>query len=50
MPKTTPIRFPYCSPISDMSKKFILKCLEYEEHDRPDWKDIFKMEIFTKSV
>lgn len=46
MPKVYPIKFPYSTPISEMSKNFILGCLEYEEKDRLSWDEIFKLDIF----
>lgn len=50
MPKTIPIRFPYSSPISDMSKNFIKSCLAYEETERLSWTDIFNSEIFNSTT
>jgi len=49
MPKEIPIKFPYSTPISKMSKDFILGCLAYDEEDRLNWDQIFSMDIFLIS-
>lgn len=47
--KSTPLRFPYDKPISDISKSFISSCLKINESERIGWDEVFKHKILAWS-
>lgn len=46
--KKMPIKFPFDTKISDISKEFIKSCLQYDEKNRFGWEEIFQHPIYLE--